>query len=196
MRPSLFLSLHVERPVESPSSFAAGSYTLIVSSFQPRHLAHFSLVLRSSLTVELAPVPPEGAGMYARQAKGAWADGCDGGKGELRRNPRFVLRVSRPTNVKCAPSLSLSLSLPHPCDELTRLSRSTCRIRLQTPAGPRPIAVSLFSTSRAGEPLQQVASSGAYSDAVCGVVLPLTRLEPAEQGASPSLLRLLPDLSS
>ncbi|GAA5903179.1 hypothetical protein JCM8208_002229 [Rhodotorula glutinis] len=134
---------------------APGSYTLVVSSFQPRHLADFSLVLRSSLPIELAPVPAEGAGMYARQAKGAWADGCDGGKGEVRRNPRFALRVTRPTNVK---------------------------IRLQTPAGPRPIAVSLFTASRAGEPLQQVASSGAYSDAVCGIVLPLTRLEPAEHG--------------
>ncbi|KPV78286.1 uncharacterized protein RHOBADRAFT_23259 [Rhodotorula graminis WP1] len=134
---------------------APGSYTLVVSSFQPRHLADFSLVLRSSLPVELAPVPPEGAGMYARQARGAWSDGCDGGKDALRRNPRFALRVTRATSVK---------------------------VRLQTPAGPRPIAVSLFSASRTGEPLQQVASSGAYSDAVCGVVLPLTRLEPTEHG--------------
>ncbi|GAA5838368.1 hypothetical protein JCM9279_003224 [Rhodotorula babjevae] len=139
----------------SSRDLAPGSYTLIVSSFQPRHLADFSLVLRSSLPLEVAPIPAEGAGMYARQAKGAWADGCDGGKGERRKNPRFALRVTRPTNVK---------------------------IRLLTPAGPRPIAVSLFSASRAGEPLQQVASSGAYSDAVCGVVLPLTRLEPAEHG--------------
>ncbi|GAA5826760.1 hypothetical protein JCM3770_001464, partial [Rhodotorula araucariae] len=53
------------------------------------------------------------------------------------------------------------------------------RIRLQTPAEPRAIAISLFSSSPSGEAGRLIASSGAYTDAVCGTVLPLTRLEPA-----------------
>ncbi|TNY20273.1 hypothetical protein DMC30DRAFT_447194 [Rhodotorula diobovata] len=134
---------------------APGSYTLVVSSFQPRHLASFSLVVRSSLPVELVLIPAEGAGMYARQVRGAWEEGTDGGRGAVGRNPRFALRVTKPTSVK---------------------------IRLQTPASPHPIALSLFAASPSGEPSSLVASSGAYSDAVCGVLLPLTRLEPAEHG--------------
>ncbi|BGP36544.1 hypothetical protein JCM10449v2_000445 [Rhodotorula kratochvilovae] len=132
-----------------------GTYTLVVSSFQPRHFADFSLAIKSSLPVEVAPVPPEGAGMYARQVKGAWAEGRNGGREEVRRNPRFALRVTKATSVK---------------------------IRLQTPSEPRPIAVSIFTSSRTGEPERLIASSGAYSDAVCGAVLPLTRLEAAEHG--------------
>ncbi|GJN92282.1 hypothetical protein Rhopal_005312-T1, partial [Rhodotorula paludigena] len=95
-----------------------GSYTLVVSSFQPQHLADFSLSLASSIPLEVMPIPAEGAGL----------------------------------------------------------------IRLQTPAEPRPIAIAVFSTTPSGKPDKLVASSGAYADPVCGVTVPLTRLEPLEYG--------------
>lgn len=79
---------------------AAGSYTLVVSSFQPQHLADFSLSLASSIPLEVMPIPAEGAGMYTRQAKGAWEEGLDGGREKLLRNPRFGLQLTKPTSVK------------------------------------------------------------------------------------------------
>ncbi|BGP04545.1 cysteine protease [Rhodotorula toruloides] len=139
----------------SGARVTAGSYTLVVSSFQPQHLADFSVSVKSNLIVELSPIPPEGAGMYARQAKGCWTPGADGGSKDVLRNPRFTLRLETTTNVK---------------------------IRLQTPTEPKLVSLFVYSVGSDGEPDKLVATSGSYADSPCGVVTPLFRLDPREHG--------------
>jgi len=53
--------------------FTAGSYTVIVSTFEARrHLGPFSLRAESSRRVSLEAIPQEGAGMYSKMVKGLW----------------------------------------------------------------------------------------------------------------------------
>ncbi|GAA5859581.1 hypothetical protein JCM8547_006151 [Rhodosporidiobolus lusitaniae] len=137
------------------TALSPGSYTLILSSFSPLHSAPFSFSVRSSLPVEVTPIPPEGAGMYARTVKGCWEEGCDGGREERGRNPRFRLRVSK---------------------------RTTVKIRLQLPFEPKPSALFLYTATSSGELGELVASTLPYADPVCGVVLEVVRLEPREEG--------------
>ncbi|KAK4332153.1 hypothetical protein RTBOTA2_000306 [Rhodotorula toruloides] len=139
----------------SSARVAAGSYTLVVSSFQPQHLADFSLSVKSNFIVELSPIPPEGAGAYARQAKGCWTPGEDGGSKNVLRNPRFSLRLEKAANVK---------------------------IRLQTPNEPKLVSLFVYSVGSDGQPDKLVATSGSYADYPCGVVTPLFRLDPREDG--------------
>ncbi|GAA5915726.1 hypothetical protein JCM5296_004368 [Sporobolomyces johnsonii] len=137
------------------SEVKTGSYTLIVSSFQPIHEASFDLVVRSSLPVQAAPIPSEGAGMFSRSVSGSWSEGLDGGSNDPLRNPTFKLDLTKPTGVK---------------------------IRLQTPEGPLPIAISVYSANPDGSAHTQVFSTAPYSDLVCGVVTPMLRLELATAG--------------
>jgi calpain-7 len=51
---------------------AADAYTLVVSTFSAGQVGDYELTVRSSLPLEVAPVPAEGAGMYSRKAKGEW----------------------------------------------------------------------------------------------------------------------------
>ncbi|GEM06139.1 calcium-dependent cysteine-type endopeptidase [Rhodotorula toruloides] len=139
----------------SSTSVAAGSYTLVISSFQPQHLADFSISVKSTFVIEISPIPPEGAGMYARQAKGCWRPGEDGGSKDVLRNPRFRLRPEKAANV---------------------------RIRLQTPGEPKLVSLSVYLAGPDGEAGETIATSGAYADYPCGVVTPFFRLEPREHG--------------
>lgn len=51
----------------------AGDYTVILSAFEPQiHLGQFTLKIESSRQFDLAFIPQEGAGMYARVSKGEW----------------------------------------------------------------------------------------------------------------------------
>ncbi|GAA5992078.1 hypothetical protein JCM10908_000731 [Rhodotorula pacifica] len=126
-----------------------GRYTLVVSSFQPDHLAPFNLVIRSSLPLEASPIPAEGAGMFSRQVEGAWSPGQAGGRIQPLKNPRFCLRLAGPANVK---------------------------IRLTAPERPLELAISIYAADESGQPSQLVASSEPYVDHACGAVLPTTRL--------------------
>ncbi|GAA5922238.1 hypothetical protein JCM1841_000694 [Sporobolomyces salmonicolor] len=136
-------------------SYGPGSYTLVVSSFQAIHEASFDLVVRSSLPVQVAPIPSEGAGMYSRSMSGSWSEGLDGGSNAPMRNPTFKLDLTKPTGMK---------------------------IRLQTPEGPLPIAISVYSANPDGSAHTQVFSTVPYSDLVCGVVTPMLHLELAAAG--------------
>jgi len=53
--------------------FTAGSYTVIVSTFEAqRNLGSFSLRAESSRRISLEAIPQEGAGMYSKVVKGSW----------------------------------------------------------------------------------------------------------------------------
>ena len=54
-------------------AFTAGSYTVIVSTFEAqKNLGPFSLRAESSRRISLEAIPQEGAGMYSKVVKGSW----------------------------------------------------------------------------------------------------------------------------
>jgi hypothetical protein len=52
--------------------YVAGTYTLVVSAFEPGQTGRFVLDVESSAAVTISPIPAEGAGMFARSIEGVW----------------------------------------------------------------------------------------------------------------------------
>lgn len=50
----------------------AGTYTVIVSAFEPKHKGAFSLRIESTAYVEVTQIPAEGAGMFCKTVKAEW----------------------------------------------------------------------------------------------------------------------------
>jgi calpain-7 len=67
----------VRLPPRSPPSpltvrHPAGTYTVVVSAFEPTHQGPFTLNIASSVKVTLEPIPQEGSGMFAKTIRGEW----------------------------------------------------------------------------------------------------------------------------
>lgn len=175
-------------------SLAPGTYTLVVSTYDPGTEADLSVQLESTVALATRFLPPEGSGLFARSACGVWAGDAavpvphaaeaDAGPNALIVRGCAVGSPSRsrgqyPTN----PSVTLVLS--HAAHIQARL------VAYGTPrSGPRPFVNATLFTPRgargagmgARESEQEepggtdlgpaVASSGAYTDALAGGVLP------------------------
>ncbi|BGP52808.1 cysteine protease [Rhodotorula sphaerocarpa] len=121
-----------------------GTYTLVVSSYQPGHLGSFKLSIRSSMPLNVTSIPAEGAGLFSRKFEGAWTPGQAGGSVRPLENPRVRLRLSGPGQV---------------------------RVRLQTPEKPLPVAVTICSLNEAGSLTRVVGTSGPHVDYPGGTVI-------------------------
>ncbi|KAI0034839.1 hypothetical protein K488DRAFT_44532, partial [Vararia minispora EC-137] len=55
---------------------APGTYTVVISAFEPTHLGPFSLKIASSVKTQLEPIPQEGSGMFAKPVRGEWFYHC------------------------------------------------------------------------------------------------------------------------
>ncbi|KAI0645166.1 hypothetical protein C8Q79DRAFT_756199 [Trametes meyenii] len=133
-----------------------GDYTLVVSAFEPRHTGRFDLRVESSDKFEITPVLQEGAGMFSKVVKGEWTQASAAGGpsfGNYSANPTYEI------NVPVASQLKLRLQFVRP------LSTASLNLTIFHP--------SVGSTSGA-----HIATSGPYSDATSGVVIPLTTFQP------------------
>ncbi|PWZ01337.1 cysteine proteinase [Testicularia cyperi] len=144
-----------------------GTYTVILSTFEPDTLGTFALTLESTCPVTLRSIPQEGAGMYHRTIRGSW--GPDSAAGAPRysnytANPAYVVRVDKTT------VFTARLKAVSPAATLTgSTSTSTTNPR------PRPyLNLAVFRH----QDRREVTSSGPYTDLVCGVAIPKTRLHP------------------
>ncbi|QRW25354.1 hypothetical protein RhiXN_07303 [Rhizoctonia solani] len=139
----------------------SGDYTLVLSSFRAGQQGEYALRVECDASVEISLLPPEGAGMFHKTVKGAWdAASAMGGpsSGKYEHNPTFEIAVSSPTQVSA---------------RLQIISKQ------QSSLPPPPaLNLTLFERNPQGLPGKQVATSGAYSDAVSGVMLPDTALRP------------------
>ncbi|KAJ3487156.1 hypothetical protein NLI96_g3727 [Meripilus lineatus] len=130
-------------------------YVIIVSAFTPQSLGQFILCTESSHRFELTAVPQEGAGMFSKVIRGSWSgDGAAGGPSFKRytANPTYEIQVSSQTQLKARLQL-------HEANKITSIN------------------LTLFSL---GEPRKlgpHIATSGPYSDAVSGVVIPQTTMK-------------------
>ncbi|KAF8589518.1 cysteine proteinase [Ramaria rubella] len=132
----------------------AGEYTLIVSSFEPRQQGAFELCLRSFRAFDLELLPAEGAGMYSKAIRGTWyADHVtDNSAGSFNNGKPFsqsMIKVSVPSSMHVM-----------------------IRMQLLQASPSLALNVSLFSIDKAGGPGKQLLTSGPYSDAIAGVVIP------------------------
>ncbi|KAJ2088269.1 cysteine protease [Coemansia sp. RSA 1813] len=124
-----------------------GSYTVVVSTFEPFMFSHFKLTVGLDQSFSITPIAREGAGMRLREMHGMWAPGTSSAGGPVdrfcSRNPRFLVRIDKKTKIL---------------------------VRLQTPrAEPLPLVnVSVFAFDNAVlGPVQ--ASSGSYTNSPQGV---------------------------
>ncbi|WVW79913.1 hypothetical protein I302_101883 [Kwoniella bestiolae CBS 10118] len=123
-----------------------GTYTLVVSSFEPDHTGPFTVSFESTAPVDITPIPAEGAGMYSRIVNGAWTEHSAGGRPSARgydRNPR------------------IAVILPSPGTVLSRLY-------LPTPSSTS-INLTIFRRSTGGGLGEQICTTGPYADTLSGV---------------------------
>ncbi|CAE6506015.1 unnamed protein product [Rhizoctonia solani] len=136
-----------------------GDYTLVVSSFRAGQQGEYILRVECDANIDIMQLPAEGAGMFHKTVKGAWDTMSAAGgpsSGQYEANPTFEIAVSGPTQISARLQMaSKQQSYPPPALNLT-----------------------LFERNDQGLPGKQVATSGAYSDAVSGVMLPDISLRP------------------
>ncbi|KDN47144.1 cysteine proteinase [Tilletiaria anomala UBC 951] len=141
-----------------------GKYTLVLSTYEPGQEAEYTLQVACSSRVDITSIPQEGSGMFARSSRSAWKvlAGTAAGSpshGRYECNPRFLLQLS---------------------------SAGSFLARLQVGSGARPrppINVSVFRHHAPTISIAlgaQVATSGPYDDALCGVMIDQSWLEAGE----------------
>ncbi|KAJ2397728.1 cysteine protease [Coemansia sp. RSA 2603] len=124
----------------------AGSYTVVVSTFEPFMFSRFKLSVELDTEFTLTPIPREGAGMRLRELHGNWVPGTPGSAG----SSRFLVRTDKPNKI------------------LVRLQTPL--------ADPLPLAnVSVFASGRAASD-SLCATSGSYTNSPQGVATQLTSI--------------------
>ncbi|OCF58147.1 calpain-like protease palB/RIM13 [Kwoniella mangroviensis CBS 10435] len=136
------------------SSVNPGTYTLVVSSFEPNHTGLYTLSFESTAPADITPIPAEGAGMYSRVVNGAWTKASAGGRpssGGYDCNPK--VEVMLPT-----PGIVLS------------------RLYLPTPSSI-PINLTIFRRGTGGGLGEQIGTTGPYADTLNGVTTGKVKLD-------------------
>ncbi|KAI0669613.1 hypothetical protein C8Q78DRAFT_1070706 [Trametes maxima] len=139
-----------------PRHVLAGDYTLVVSAFEPRHIGRFDLRMESSDKFEITPILQEGAGMFSKVVKGEWtrANAAGGPSfGNYAANPTYEINVPVTSQLKF-------------------------RLQLVRPTPTASLNLTMFNTSAGATSGAHIATSGPYSDAISGVVIPLTTFQP------------------
>ncbi|KAG0229724.1 calpain 7 [Mortierella sp. GBA43] len=78
----------------------AGTYTVIVSTYDPGIIGRYTLTMESQIKLALTPIPAEGAGMFKKKIEGRWAKAQHRGKDmSFARNPYYVVYVTEMTEL-------------------------------------------------------------------------------------------------
>ncbi|WVQ94450.1 hypothetical protein IAU59_001529 [Kwoniella sp. CBS 9459] len=123
-----------------------GTYTLIVSAFEPGQTGPFSLAVEGTAPISIKPIPAEGAGMFSRVINDQWTEVTAGGRpsgGGYERNPKIEVIIPKPAIV---------------------LSRLYLPSRSAT-----PINLTIFRRAVGGGLGPQVSTTGPYVDTLSGV---------------------------
>ncbi|KAG9094077.1 cysteine protease [Ceratobasidium sp. 370] len=137
----------------------AGNYTLVVSSFAAGQVGDYALRVECDAQIEISQLPAEGAGMFQKIVKGVWdASSAAGGPSSRNYDSNPAFEITVPTSTQISARL---------------------QITSKQAASPAPaLNLTLFERTPRGTPGKQVATSGAYSDAVSGVLLPKATVRP------------------
>ncbi|KAF9356997.1 calpain 7 [Mortierella sp. NVP85] len=82
------------------NNLRSGTYTVVVSTYDPGIIGKFNLTMQSQIKLSLTPIPAEGAGMFKKKIEGKWARGLHR-RSELNfaRNPYFVVHITEMTSI-------------------------------------------------------------------------------------------------
>lgn len=85
----------------------ADTFTLVASNYTADEEGDFEIIVKSTLPLEVSPVPQEGAGMYSRTVWGSW---------DVLQPSQYIIGVKKSTNLKVrlqniAPHLDNAISL-------------------------------------------------------------------------------------
>ncbi|KAK0183648.1 hypothetical protein F5146DRAFT_1085661 [Armillaria mellea] len=141
----------------------AGDYNVILSTLEPHKTGSYLLKVESTSRFDLTPIPQEGVGMYSRVIRGAWdVDTAVGG-------PSFKQYTHNPIyEVDCPSAAQMKV-----------------RLQLVRPSSSSPLNVTIYSAG-ASEYASHLATSGAYDDAISGVVTPQISLNRGKYWIIPS----------
>lgn len=132
-----------------------GLYTAIVSTFERGQKGDFRLQMQSDQVLQCTEISAEGAGKFHQRIRHRWT--ADSAQGSPKHSQYFS----------------------NPAYEITVDRSSIFLFRLLVTSSPTlrpPINVAVFDkTTR-----REVVSSGPYADAVCGVAIDETRLQPGD----------------
>ncbi|KAF9524839.1 hypothetical protein CPB83DRAFT_885980 [Crepidotus variabilis] len=146
-----------------------GEYTIVASTFEPQYIGPFILKVDCSHPVDLKPIPQEGAGMYSKIVRGSWEGLSAAGAPSFKRyadNPVFLLELASSSQVL------IRLQLIHHSSAVAL--NVTCY-----PSVANNLATSLGQN-------RAITSSGAYDDAISGVVTPKVTIGPGRYYIVPS----------
>ncbi|SCV68304.1 BQ2448_425 [Microbotryum intermedium] len=158
------------------SCTANTAYTVIVSSFAPDALGTFKLSIHSDMSIVAEAIPAEGAGMYARIARGQWS---------VRLHAKVPAEISLIALLFVVRSSTEDSSrgnvIPHPHEQRWKIGSvdKTTRLILRLQALEPPIGLSLVLlpiVDGEGATGPAIATTGVFSDAVCGVVIRVMKL--------------------
>ncbi|KAF8058758.1 hypothetical protein FPV67DRAFT_1523596 [Lyophyllum atratum] len=141
-----------------------GDYTVILSAFEPHHIGPFSLKVDSSQPFDIRPIPQEGAGMYTKVVRGAW---------------KFKTAVGGSTSDRYSKNPIFEIDVPS-------LTQIKIRLQLLRPFTPTSLNLTVFPASPDGSLRRHITTSGAYNDAISGVVTPQVSLSAGKYWAVPS----------
>ncbi|KAK0459293.1 uncharacterized protein EV420DRAFT_1677658, partial [Desarmillaria tabescens] len=142
----------------------AGDYNVILSALEPYKTGSYHLKVESTSRFDLTPIPQEGVGMYSRVIRGAWdADTAVGG-------PSFKQYAHNPVyEVDCPSAAQIKV-----------------RLQLVRPSSSSPLNVTIYPADASEYTSSHLATSGAYDDAISGVVTPQISLNRGKYWIIPS----------
>ncbi|KAJ9480173.1 Calpain-like protease 1 [Pseudozyma hubeiensis] len=149
------------RPGTSGAVVRSGSYMLVASTFAAGMQDDFHLRVESTRPVQLKPIPQEGAGMFHRRLTSSWRRGVNAHGS--RANQAYFDN----------PSWRFTVDRPGPTDFAARIKVEP--MRSDDPVRPY-VHLALFAEREGG--WQQVASSGSYTDLICGAAVEKVKLPP------------------
>ncbi|PBK88494.1 cysteine proteinase [Armillaria gallica] len=142
----------------------AGDYNVILSALEPHKIGSYLLKVESTSRFDLTPIPQEGVGMYSRVIRGAWdVDTAVGG-------PSFKQYAHNPIyEVDCPSAAQMKI-----------------RLQLVRPSSNSPLNVTIYLADPSEYTASHLATSGAYDDAISGVVTPQISLNRGKYWIIPS----------
>ncbi|CDU26107.1 related to calpain-like protease PalBory [Sporisorium scitamineum] len=147
------------RPGATGAVLRPGTYTLIASTFEAGMLGEFSLRVEATRPVQLRSIPHEGAGMFHRRLVSSWkrgvnASGSPANKGYFN-NPGWRFSI-----------------------DISGLTELAARIKIETVRSGDNVRPYVNLALFAEDGLKEVASSGSYTDLICGAAIEKVKLQP------------------
>ncbi|KAF9029355.1 cysteine proteinase [Hymenopellis radicata] len=145
------------------TQLAPGDYSVVLSAFEPQKTGPFTFTVESSGKFDLTNIPQEGAGMYSKIIRGSWdVDTAAGGPSfkHYMHNPIYEFDCPADTQIKV-------------------------RLQLIRPGASAPLNVTILPPNSASS-TAHITTSGAYDDAISGVVTPQMSLNKGKYWVVPS----------